>query len=204
MRSDRRHPGRGLTLVELLVAMGILVTVSAATALIFRGITRAWRTGQLRTERYQQARLLFDLFGRELSSSVANAKYPLVGVKSAEGGALRRASAGDELFFVGTLPGRTGLVERGYWLTAAGELMCHDEEPADGDYATGESELCGRDITQFTTAYFDGTEWVDRWDGREEGEQAGKLPKAVHLIMTIGKQKPERFETVIYIPTSGA
>ena len=192
----------GLTLVELLVAMGILVTVSAATALIFRGITRAWRTGQMRTERYQQARLLFDLFGRELSSSVANLRYPLVGVKAAEGGALRSGSVGDELFFVGTLPGRTGLVERGYWLTAAGELMCHDDEPADGEYATGESELCGRDITLFTTAYFDGTEWLDRWDGRDGAAQAGKLPKAVHVIMSVGRQKPERFETVIYIPTS--
>ena len=183
--------------------MAILVTVTASTALIFRGITRAWQTGQLRTERYQQARLLFDLFGRELSSSVVNPKYPFLGLKSAEGNSLKPGSAGDELFFVGTLPGRTGLVERGYWLNGQGELMCHDEEPADGDYATGVSELCGREITQFTTAYFNGTEWVDRWDGREDGEQAGLLPKAVHLVLSIGRPKPERFETVIYIPTSG-
>ena len=193
---------RAITLVELLVAMGILVTVSAATALIFRGITRAWRTGQMRTERYQQARLLFDLFGRELSSSVVNLKYPLIGLKPSEGETLRSGSTADELFFVGTLPGRTGLVERGYWLTAGGELMCHDDEPADGDYATGTGELCGRDIAQFTVAYFDGTEWVDRWDGREGSAQAGTLPKAVHLILSISRQKPERFETVIYIPTS--
>ena len=193
----------GLTLVELLVAMAILVTVTASTALIFRGITRAWRTGQLRTERYQQARLLFDLFGRELSSSVVNPKYPFVGLKPMEEGSLKPGSTGDELFFVGTLPGRTGLVERGYWLNGHGELMCHDEEPADGDYTTGASELCGRDITQFTAAYFNGTEWVDRWDGREDGEQVGTLPKAVHLVVSIGRPKAERFETVIYIPTSG-
>src|SRR3989338_710916 len=79
---------KGLTLVELLVAMAILVTVIASTLLIFRGITRAWRTGELRTERYQQARLLFDLFERELSSSVTNARYPLVGLKAGAAAAL--------------------------------------------------------------------------------------------------------------------
>jgi prepilin-type N-terminal cleavage/methylation domain-containing protein len=197
-----RRP-RGLTLVELLVAMAILVTVSASAALIFRGVMKAWRTGQLRTERYQQARLLFDLFGRELTSSVASARYPLVGNHPGEAAPpLRGDSAGDELFFVGTLPGRTGYVERGYWVTAEGKLMCHDDEPADGDYATGEHELCGSDIAQLSVTYFDGAAWVEAWDARPAGGQEGRLPRAVHIVMAIGRQQPERFETVIYVPTS--
>ena len=194
--------GLGLTLVELLVAMAILVTVTASTLLIFRGITRAWRTGELRTERYQQARLLFDLFERELSSGVVNPRYPFIGTKPSGADGLHEGSVGDELFFVGTLPGRVGLVERGYWLKAGGELMCHDGEPADGDYATGNSELCGRDVSQLTVSYFDGTQWLDTWDARASAPQAGKVPKAVHIIVSIGRQTPERFETVIYIPTS--
>ncbi len=199
-----RHSPLGLTLVELLVAMAILVTVSAATALIFRGITRAWRTGELRTERYQQARLLFDLFERELSSCVDNPRYPLVGAKAGEEAVLRDDSASDELFFVGTLPGRSGFVERGYWVTANGELLCHDDEAADGDYATGTTESCGYQIAQFELSYFDGEAqtWIDRWDARPSGAHAGRLPKAVHIIVTIGRQKPEQFDTVIYIPTS--
>ena len=111
-------------------------------------------------------------------------------------------SAFDELFFVGTLPGRTGLVERGYWVTADGELMCHDEEPADGDYASGMSEVCGRDVTAFEVTYFDGSDWLDRWDGRTGSDQTGQLPKAVHIVLTIGRHTPEQFETIIYIPTS--
>ena len=193
----------GLTLVELLVAMTILVTVSAATVLIFRGIIRAWRTGELRTERYQQARLLFDLFGRELSSSASDGRYPMIGTKPSEAPRFHEGSKFDELSFVGTLPGRTGFVERGYWVNADQELMCHDDEPADGEYATGVSELCGQDVSQFTVSYFDGSEWVDRWDGMaHSSEGKGLLPKAVHIVMTIGRQKPERFETVIYVPTS--
>jgi len=191
-----------MTLVELLVAMAILVTVTTSAMLIFRGITRAWRTGELRTERYQQARLLLDLFGRELTSSIVSLRYPLVGTKAADPVRLVEGSASDELFFVGTLPGRTGLVERGYWVTANGELMCHDEEPADGDYATGTSDVCGRDVAQFNLTYFDGSTWVDRWDAHPGAAQAGRLPKAVHIVLSIGRQTPERFETIIYIPTS--
>ena len=192
----------GLTLVELLVAMAILVTVSGSAALIFRGVAKAWSTGTLRTERYQQARLAFDLFGRELSSCVADPRYPFMGIKPGNGAPLRDGSMFDELFFVGTLPGRAGLVERGYWVNGAGELMCHDGEPADGDYATGTSEPCGRDITAFSVSYFDGTNWIDQWDARSHPDRLGALPKAVDIALTIGRETPERFETVIYVPTS--
>ena len=198
----RRHPVTGLTLVELLVAMAILVIVSTATLMIFRGITRAWRTGELRTERYQQARLLFDLFERELSSSVANPRYPLIGTDASDEHPLQKERQFDELFFVGTLPGRTGFVERGYWVNTDGELMCHDDDSADGDYATGTSEICGHDLSQFDASYFNGTEWLDRWDARPGAPQAGQLPKAIHLTLVIGRPNPEQFDTVIYVPTS--
>ena len=197
-----RRTGAGLTLVELLVAMAILVTVSASTALIFRGITHAWRTGAMRTERYQQARLLFDLFGRELSSAVANPRYPLIGTEAGDEFRIQEGSTLEEVFFVGTLPGRAGFVERGYWVDGAGKLQCHDQEPADGDYATGASELCGSDVTEFNVSYFDGAEWLPRWDGRPPSPHAGQLPKALHLVLSVGREHPERFETVIYVPTS--
>lgn len=195
-------PTSGLTLVELLIAMAILVTVSASAMLIFKGITRAWRTGELRTERYQQARLLFDLFGREITTSILNPRFPFVGTKAGDPAHLAVGSQSDELFFVGTLPGRTGLVERGYWINAQREMICHDEEPADGDYATGTDELCGQDVQQLEFSYFNGTEWVNRWDARPQAPDAGALPRAVHVILSIGRQTPERFETIIYVPTS--
>lgn len=192
-----------MTLVELLIAMAILVTVTGSTMLIFRGITQAWRTGQLRTDRYQQARLLFDLFARELSSCTANPRFPVVGTDAATGAPLKPGSTQDELFFVGALPGRGGLVERGYWLNDQAELMCHDEEPADGDYvASGASELCGSQVTAFDVAYFDGAQWLSTWDGRAGGLQEAQLPKAVRIVLTIGEEREERFETVIRIPAS--
>ena len=198
----RRRRTAGLTLVELLVAMAILVTVSAAAAMMFRGVTRAWRTGELRTDRDQQARLLFDLFQRELSSSVANSRFPMLGAEASDTPPLHDGSVSDALFFVGTLPGRTGFIERGYWVNGQSELMCHEEDPADGDYATGESESCGREISEFTVSYFDGTQWLPRWDGRAGADQQGRLPKAIRVTLMIGQPRPERFETIIHVPTS--
>lgn len=203
LNRDAEIVKRGLTLVELLIAMTILVVVTGSTLLIFRGITRAWRTGHMRTERYQQARLLFDLFNRELASSVANVRYPMIGFDaSQEEHVAHEHSVADALYFVGTLPGRTGLVERGYWLTSGQQFMCHDDEPADSTYETGASELCGTEVTDFDVSYFDGTQWLDRWDARPLALQAGQLPKAVHIVLVIGGEAPRRFETVIYVPTS--
>lgn len=192
----------GLTLVELMIAMAILVTITGSTMLMFRGITQAWRSGQLRTERYQQARLLSDLFAREISSCVTQARYPFVG-HDAEGERFKDESAADELFFVTVVAGRAGLIERGYWVNGEGQLMCHDEEPADGDYDTaGADEPCGTDVEGFEVSYFDGTLWLSEWDGREGADQTAQVPKAVRLVLTIGEQKPEQFETIVHVPTS--
>ena len=184
---------RGLTLVELLVAMSILVVVIGSTMLIFRGITRAWRSGQLRTERYQQARLLSDLFVRELSSAVVDARYPFVGREHS-------------IWFVGTLPGREGLIERGYALNAQGQLLCRDQQPPDGKEATATAEeVCGTDLAAFDVSYTAQASppaWGPSWEGHAEGAQAGQVPKAVRILLTIGTDHGESFETLIHVPTS--
>lgn len=191
-------PRQGLTLVELLIALAILAVVSASTAMIFRGISRAWQAGSVKAERYQQARLLLDLFERELASSIVSTRYPLVGRARGPGEPLWAGSQQDALFFVGTLAGRAGLTERGYWVNAAQELMCHDEAPADGDWATGTSERCGRDVAGLVIRYYDGAAWQESWNS----EAAAALPKAIRVALTLGGKKPETFETVVHVPAS--
>lgn len=193
--------------MEILVAAAILVILSTAASLMFRGISQSWRKGQLKAERYQQARLLFDVFERELSSCVANARYPLLGVQASEPSLLHEGAAVfDEIMCVATPPGRTGLVERGYWVDGQGRLMCHDHQPTDGDYTTGESELCGTEVTGFDVTYVDvavdPAQTLERWDGRPGGAQEGRLPKIIRITLRVGRQQPEQFDTVVYVPTS--
>lgn len=189
---------QGLTLVELLVALSILVVVSASTALIFRGISRAWQVGSLKSERYQQARLLLDLFERELSSCLASTQYPMIGQPAGSADPLWEGASSDRVFFVGALTGRAGLTERGYWVNAQQELMCHDEAPADGDPATGLSERCGREVAGLQIRYYDGAQWQEVWDS---GPVAA-LPQAIRVTLTLGAKKPETFETVVHVPAS--
>lgn len=188
----------GLTLVELLVALSILVVVSASTALIFRGIARAWQAGSLKSERYQQARLLLDLFERELASCLVSARYPMIGQPAGSADPLWEGASSDYVFFIGALTGRAGLTERGYWVNAQQELMCHDEAPADGDPATGISERCGREVAALQIRYYDGVQWQDAWDS---GASAA-LPKAIRLTLMLGASRPETFETVVHVPAS--
>ena len=194
---------KAFTLVELLIAVAILVIVSGSAMLIFRSTTRAWQNGQIKTQRYQQARLLFDLFSRELNSCIANSRFPLIGHASQEGFKIRLESTQSEIFFVGTLPGRSGLVERGWWVDSNGNMVCHDQEPADGDYLTGGSdEVCGSDISGFEVSFFDGSKWLGQWDGREGKDNAGMIPRAIRLLLKVGSKNPEQFETLIYLPIS--
>ena len=195
MRSANRF---GMTLIEILVAMTILILVSASAALIFRSVSNAWRTGQIRTERYQQARLLIDLFTHEVSSCAANARFPLVGTSVGDSERIIKDSSGDELFFAGTIPGRQGLIERGYWLAPDGSLMCQDDASGDGNYATGDAEICARNVQGFHVSYFDGTDWQSRWNAKV----TESWPKAIKFSVIVGKQKPETFETIVNVPTS--
>ena len=189
-------------MVDLLVAMAILLVVVSATGMMFRGILQAWQRGQIHTERYQQARLLSELFTRELSCATPNPRYAFLGNPS-DVNTFKPKSVQGSVFFVGTLPGRGGLVERGYWLASTGELMCHDDEPADGDYATGSDEPCAIGVRGFTVSFFDGTNWRDDWDARPDGAQAGHLPEAVRLLLELGAEGQEPFETVIRLPAAG-
>ena len=179
--------------------MAILLVVVSITWIMFRGILRAWQRGQIHTERYQQARLLSELFTRELSCAIPNPGYPLLG-NPPDADAFKSGSIQGSVFFVGALPGRSGLVERGYWLAASGALMCHDDEPADGDYATGSDEPCAIGVHGLAVSFFDGTAWREEWDARPTGAQAGRLPSAVRLLLELGSAGEEPFETVIRLP----
>jgi prepilin-type N-terminal cleavage/methylation domain-containing protein len=194
----------GLTLVELLIAVAILVIVTGSTMLVFRSVTNAWRSGELKTEKYQQARLLFDLFSRELSSCVLSKRHPFIGHDIEFKGSIRPDSSQAEIFFTGTIPGRAGLVERGYWVDGKGQMMCHHEEPSDADYLSGEDEPCATDIYIFDVSFFDGSSWKGSWDARESAGEYGTIPKAIRILLKVGSERPEQFETLIYLPTSGS
>ncbi|MFH1732333.1 MAG: prepilin-type N-terminal cleavage/methylation domain-containing protein, partial [Planctomycetota bacterium] len=72
MRFARRERDQmrrlGLTLLELLVAIGILSILGWALVLLLSSGMTTWRTGEMRRGAYERAQFIFDRIGRDLAA----------------------------------------------------------------------------------------------------------------------------------------
>ena len=199
----------GFTLLEMLIALALLAVVVSSSVALFRGVAQSWQRGEVRSLRYQNARAIFDIVGRELSSVLpTGSQAPFLGT-SGEDPPVKSGAVGPSLFFVTLVPGAgtTDSAEIGYWLRGQDHmLMRHLQAQPDGDFATVDTdEPLGTQVSEWSLAYFDGTDWRDRWDARPNGPQTGRLPKAVRIAVTVqdpGGRDHERFDTTISLPVS--
>lgn len=197
------------TLLEMLIAMALLGIVVASSVTVFRGVAQSWQRGEVRSQRYQNARAIVDVVGRELASALSPASRGwLVGL-AANDTPLKSGAVGPSLFCVTLIPGLAPAetAEVGYWLRASDHmLMRHLQAIPDGDPRTADQdEPLGTHVSAWSLAYFDGTAWQDRWDSREGAPQQGRLPKAVRVGVTVqdaGGRDGEHFDTTITVPSS--
>lgn len=80
-----------------------------------------------------------------------------------------------------------------------------DSEPVDvDDY----SKVLASEVTEFTVSYFDGTAWVDSWEGSDPGPDGTTPmgpPRAVKITITIrlaDDEEPKSFTHVIAFPAA--
>ena len=76
MRRAAHNPPRsaGFTLVELMAAMAILVVIMLMLFSFLASAQRAWAFTETNTRIYENARILFEVVGRDLQSAVASAE----------------------------------------------------------------------------------------------------------------------------------
>lgn len=86
----RANPRSGMTLVEILLAMGLLALVTTTTYMCFSTALRAWRTGTSLAERFHHADVLME----QLSMGLRSAYYPDTGAIEARYG-LQHEDDGD-------------------------------------------------------------------------------------------------------------
>ena len=198
---------RGLTVVDLLVALTILALVLTAVYSVFSFQKRTMRSASLGRDVYAQGLIILDRMTRDISGSwlpQESGTSRLV---------CRFAASGDRLDFITTAvlsPDESagpGLVEVGYRLEQNdgdddGTLslyrrqdMTLDDDPADG----GREIVLSRDVRSLALRFLD-KDFIETatW----EAEKAALLPRAVRITLTLVAENgwEETFSTLVFPP----
>ncbi len=200
---SRRNHLRGLTLVELLVAMTIIAFISIMIFQAMDGMRRSREGVERVADRYREGRIAMARITRELQSAYLSSHRPIDealivsktifrGEPGAVGARLdftsfahrrlsHNANESDQVeisYFVSEdpdQPGVTDLVRRSSPIV--------DEEPAEG----GSVDVLATNIDLFDLMYLDPItgKWREEWDSESIVEEKGRLPLAVKVTLVL-------------------
>jgi general secretion pathway protein J len=220
-RTSRRQGARGLTLLEVMVAVAILAMVSVLTYGAFDGLSRGKKNLGRLNDRYHQGRSALARMTLELSSAFLSMHQPLTEAQirrltifAGSNGSPAdridftsfshrrlvkdsRESDQNEISYFGSPdPNVSGKVD-----LARREAATIDREPKRG----GEVNVLVEDIELFEVKYFDATTgmWTETWDSSQATGQPGRLPFEVKLTLALkggAEGKPITFTTKVAIP----
>jgi len=183
---------RGLSLVEMLIALAIFSILAVSVSSIFRAGVKIWRAGELSMEKNQKVRNIFYTMGRDLKNAVAYSEdMPFEG-------------AADKLSFMTVVPALAGPAGAGHDELArvvyyfdetkntfnkkvAGRAQGFDEK------AATEIEIdSGVESAHFQYVFKpafegDGYEWRDQWKSEK------KIPRGVKITI-------DGLETAVFLP----
>jgi hypothetical protein len=81
-------------------------------------------------------------------------------------------------------------------------LFLREQRPADSDPTQGgEESLLNPDLRDIRFEFYDGSDWVDSWDSRND--QKGKLPSAVRVSYVLNSESLQR-TFIIRLPLSSS
>ncbi len=193
---------RGLTLVELLIAMSILAFISVLVFASVDGMRRGRAGVERITNRYREGRLAMNRISRELQSSYLSAHAPIDDslrvvqtIFKGESGSpasrldfnsfsnrrlqeSRRESDQVEISYFGSEdPDKNGVTD------LARRVARPDEEPTEG----GRVEVLATDIDLFELSYLDPLtgRWLEEWDSSSVLGKKGLLPLQVKVVLVL-------------------
>lgn len=212
MNATRGRRGAGMTLLELLVAVSILATISG---LLYGTFSRALAARSYATaaiDRYARARAAIDWLQDDLEGAYSTGLYP-TGAKRffssgradapTLGGAplidITTTSARGTTALVGAILDVDGPRDRGdqvrvlYHLetppepseaeTDGFDLVRYEHRPPiDVELKDASRAVVARGIASITLRFFDGTAWSDNWDASASATDKGRPPPAMVQI----------------------
>ena len=197
---------KGLTLIEILVAMSILALLIMILFSVFDISLRGWKKANNLLEVNSIARIVLERMEREISSAIVKSDGSIycLGVDGPSG--WRTDSKADEFYFIAPLnPGETqksDLCEVGYWLDGNSAAAVSDDvlrrfyvtdgrrtgSPAsfDFDFSTPSGKANSNELAAYVTdlqfVYYDqNNNQQTSWDSRTDGG----LPSKIKITITV-------------------
>jgi general secretion pathway protein J len=178
------HGNRGFTLLEILLAVTLSALLLSIVYWTYFSINRSIDAATENQEAMETGRVLSELIKRDIRGITAT-QFPILGKNEEIGG---RPAA--EIEFVTTAKLDTGpntLRKVGYALvqpntTGPKVLIRKESQNLKNDLNLSPQVFeISRIITGFKVSFFNGTEWVDKWDSGS----AGALPKEIRVTIDV-------------------
>lgn len=202
---SRRRGSRGLTLVELLVAMAVLALLSVLIYSSIDGMRRSRQGVQRITDRYREGRIAMNRITRELQSAYLSEHLPISPALQVTRTAFiadpgspadrldfnslayrrldRDSKESDQMevsYFGSRDPDQQDVMDL---VRRVSPLL--DDRPEQG----GRVEVLATDIDLFDLKYLDPLTgmWRDEWDSTSAVREAGRLPLQVHVTLVLNE-----------------
>lgn len=204
---------RGVTLLELLVALTITVLLGATLSAVFRTSMDAWLRGEATIQRCQPARIALQRMSEEMRSAIPLSKQHN-GTDNTES-FVGTANTVNFLTTSNPPPWEQNYLENkiyydvceiGYYVsgTTLYRRKAEQNKP-DGnvdDTTDGMSDEIAPHVTGLNIEYYNGTSWVNSWTA------PNTLPRIVKITLTAQadvapagtEKKEENISTQVYIP----
>lgn len=204
---------KGVTLLELMVAVVITALLGVALSTIFKTYTAASQKGEARTQRYQNARLALDRIATELRGALVpddheptgESNYRKIKFYGRSDTYIYEGTTYDKdiLDFITSLPnsGDSPRCERAYQLdTTNHDLLLNVITAPKPDYteftypnpptsSDGLQSPLAAHVIGFNCRYYkDGSGWQDTWQGYSGGAEEGTLPGKIEIKVTVQSQ----------------
>ncbi len=199
----RRSNRRGLTLIEVLVAVGILSMIATLVYGAFDGMARSQTGLEKNSERFHQGRSALNRMARELESAFLSFHKPLLDQRlQTSQTAFVGTDSGkqDRLDFTSFSHRRLGFGAHESDQNELSYFLSPDPDTKDLDLARRESSYIDMDPKKGGTVqviaygaesldfqYLDPVigEWVDSWDSTQPTGQLDRMPLQVRIELTV-------------------
>ena len=202
-----------------MITTAVLALLITGIYSVFKGGTDSWTKGNVRMERYQNARAILGMMSREISCAMVNEarKIYMLGIND-DGTRIKTGSSRDELFFIAPVHETSSLgtdesdmCEIGYWTRGDTEIMRHyTASSVDFVYKSGDnSDSLGVKATDLQFYYYYDNNDADsqvNWGSNDSDADTYlyTLPKKITIVLKTrdeeAREDTQTFETTVFMP----